>query len=112
MNRFATKSRSRDFPGLILPVSGFILILFLFFAGVGQISQSSGRQELESLTQAVHRNIIHCYAIEGQYPPSLEYMEEHYGLTYDPSRYFIDYQPSGANIMPSVTIIPLEGAGS
>ena len=48
---------------------------------------------------------MHCYALEGFYPPSLEYMEEHYGLTYDKSAYIVDYQPVGNNIYPNYTII-------
>ena len=112
MNRFSKKRTPSSISGLILPLAGFLLLLFLFYMGIRQVSIQTENQELDSLTQAIHRNIIHGYAVEGQYPPSLEYMEEHFGLTYDPDRYYIDYQPFGANIMPSVTIIPLKGDGS
>ena len=108
MNRFSQKRTGRPWQALALPASCFIIVLVLFFSGVYKISATTKEQELESLQTAINRNIVHCYAVEGQYPPSLDYMEEHYGLSYDTSRYFIDYQPSAANIMPSVTIIPLE----
>ncbi len=61
------------------------------------------------LSDAVNKDIIHCYAVEGYYPPSLAYIEDHYGLIYDKDRYFIDYVPIGDNIMPSVTIIETSG---
>ena len=51
------------------------------------------------------RNITYCYAVEGSYPESLDYLKEHYGLTYDEDRFFVDYQVIGANILPDVTII-------
>ncbi|MCB5577777.1 MULTISPECIES: hypothetical protein [Dorea] len=60
---------------------------------------------METLQSAVTRDITRCYAQEGTYPESLAYLKKHYGLTYDSSKYFVDYQPLGANIMPDVTII-------
>lgn len=108
MNRFSKKKTGRGLRAIVLPAACFLIVLALFFAGVQKISATTKSQELDSLQTAIHRNIVHCYAVEGQYPPSLDYMEDHYGLSYDASKYFIDYQPSAANIMPSVTIIPLE----
>ena len=54
---------------------------------------------------------MQCYAIEGRYPPSLEYMEEHYGLVYDKDIFFVDYQPIGSNLYPDVTVISIGGEG-
>ena len=56
----------------------------------------------------MERNIVHCYALEGFYPPSLEYMEEHYGLTYDKTLFIVNYQPIGTNIYPDYTVIRKE----
>ena len=42
------------------------------------------------------------------YPPSLNYLKEHYGLTYDESKFLIDYQPMGANLMPEVVILSIK----
>lgn len=84
-------------------IFGLILVLFLFaveFTGRSQIEKQQ-----ESLEIAIARDIVQCYAIEGQYPPSLEYMEEHYGLTYDKNTFFVDYQPIAGNLYPDYTII-------
>lgn len=108
MNRFSKKSMAGNKKGILVPILGFVLIVLLFFAGVNRISGTSDTQAYESLQTAIHRNIVHCYAVEGQYPPSLEYMETHYGLSYDKSKYFIDYDIMASNIMPDVTIIKLE----
>ena len=43
--------------------------------------------------------------MEGSYPESLEYLKEHYGITYDEDRFFVDYKIVGTNILPDVTII-------
>jgi hypothetical protein len=43
--------------------------------------------------------------VEGKYPESLDYLKEHYGLTYNEDLFFVDYRVSGSNILPDVTII-------
>ena len=69
--------------------------------------QHRNRQK-ESLENAITRSITHCYAVEGSYPASLDYLKENYGLTYDEDLFFVDYQTIGSNILPDVTIIEKE----
>ena len=52
--------------------------------------------------------MVHCYSIEGTYPPNLECLEAHYGLLYDKENFYVDYMPIGSNILPDVTVIALE----
>jgi hypothetical protein len=84
-----------------------VLIIVIFLFGISFISSTSSRDQKQILTDAVNKDVIHCYAVEGYYPPNLTYLEEHYGLTYDKSRYIVDYVPVGDNIMPSVTIVEI-----
>lgn len=104
-NRFSSKKRRIPLPRirLIYPVS--ILILLLFAFGLSSIEETTTLKQQESLENALNRNITHCYAVEGYYPPSLAYIEEHYGLVYDKDLFFVDYQPVGSNMRPNVTII-------
>ena len=48
---------------------------------------------------------IYSYAANGFYPESLEYLKEHYHISYDTDKYFVDYQALGENIFPDITII-------
>lgn len=105
MNRFQKKKEFS--PGqLLLPASFgiFLLVFFLFFKGVGSVSQTASDQQLESLKQAIQRSAVHCYAVEGAYPESLDYLKEHYGITYDPEKYIVDYEIIGSNLMPDVKV--------
>ncbi len=86
----------------------YIGLFALFLYGVSSVGRTTVDKQEESLRTAMQRDITHCYAVEGFYPPSLEYIEEHYGLTYDKDRFFVDYQPIGSNIVPNVTIIRKE----
>lgn len=83
----------------------FSAILLLFLYGVSTITTSNVMNDREILNDAIKRDVIHCYAIEGMYPPSLYYMEQHYGLTYDKEKYIVNYENIGSNIMPTIIII-------
>ena len=69
------------------------------------MSEGTRKRQKESLENAVMRDVTYCYTVEGAYPESLEYLEEHYGLTYDEDLFFVDYRISGANIFPDITVI-------
>lgn len=107
INRFE-RERSINLPdwagnALRLLVTAAILAAFIYAL------HSFGRQTIErqeeSLRNAITRDVIQCYALEGSYPPSLSYIEEHYGLTYDHSTFFVDYRPIAGNLYPDVTIL-------
>jgi hypothetical protein len=91
------------------------LVLFgvlcgLFQTAVSRLSQRTDAEERTLLNQALTRSIAHCYAIEGRYPESLDYLKTRYGLTYDTDRFYVDYQPLGSDLWPDVTILEKEGA--
>ena len=87
----------------------FLLLLFgmlaLFLHGTNVLDSTQSKQQLELLTTSVNRSVTQCYALEGCYPANLDYLIEHYGLTYDSDRYYIDYQFIGSNLRPDITII-------
>ncbi len=107
-NRFDSHNR-RFMPSdnfyRVLSVLIFVLIAFVFIKAVEYSGRSTIEKQQESLESAIARDIVQCYALEGQYPPNLEYMEEHYGLTYDKTTFFVDYQPIAANLYPDYTVI-------
>jgi len=89
----------------VISVVIFVLIAVFFIQAVEYSGRNSIEKEQESLENAISRDIVQCYALEGMYPPSLSYMEDHYGLTYDKNVFFVDYQPIAANLYPDYTVI-------
>ena len=77
-------------------------IFILFILQIQNITHLTKQQQRINLEKAISRDIIQCYALEGYYPPDLNYIEEHYGLTYNKSEF---YQIEGENIKPTFTII-------
>lgn len=86
----------------------FILLIALFLWSIHSVDKTSYEKQQESLENALNRSIFQCYALEGIYPPSLEYIKAHYGLTYDESIFFVDYNYYGANLLPEVVVIRKE----
>ena len=108
MNRFVYQKPKNPLVGVLPSVCVFLAIALLFFQGISSVSSGTKKRQKESLENAINRSITHCYAVEGSYPASLDYLKENYGLTYDEDLFFVDYQTIGSNILPDVTIIEKE----
>lgn len=82
-----------------------LVAVLIFTSAVSRLEenrQAEGRQQLEAV---LRRTAAACYAAEGFYPPSLEYMREHYGLEFDEGQYMVDYQVFASNLMPDITVL-------
>lgn len=104
MKRFYHEN-SRPGKSLFAGVLFFLIVFFAFSSGISNVSDETQENQTETLKLAISRSITHCYATEGHYPESLAYIQEHYGITYDTNKYFVDYQVLGENIFPDITII-------
>lgn len=93
--------------------SGLIALLLLsvtvclFVFATGQLSARVGAEQLSVVENAVRRNAMQCYAVEGRYPPDLSYLEERYGLMIDHDRFVVHYYSQGANLLPEISVFPL-----
>lgn len=90
--------------GVILPLFLFLVAgAWLFFAvnGLHRDSSAEGREQLEL---AVRRSAVACYAAEGIYPPTLDYLVEHYGIQIE-DKYIVYYDVFASNLMPDITIL-------
>ena len=85
-----------------------MLLVLAAFIGLTQLTGSSASsQGLAIAGQSVRRAAVQCYALEGSYPPSYEYLRENgYGAYVDETLYFIDYQFLASNLMPDITVLP------
>lgn len=92
---------------LALPVIFFGAVVCLLLRGLNDISNTTETERLRSAEQAVRRTAVQCYALEGQYPPSLDYMEQNYALLLDRKQYVYHYQGIGANLMPQIAVFTI-----
>ncbi len=95
--------------GLLLAGVGFLLLALLFILSVSLTARQSAARETEVLNNALRRAIVTCYAVEGRYPPSLDYIDQNYGVSVDKSRYAVFYDAFAANVMPTVRVTQIGG---
>ena len=77
--------------GFMTSIAAFICVIGLFIGGTVFFSQKADARGADTLRDAIRRASVQCYAIEGRYPPSVEYLEENYGIQIDRDRYNVFY---------------------
>ena len=97
---------------LITPFRISLLIAALVIAGAvfyaRSLNSSTMSMRRDQLGTAMERGITSCYVLEGRYPPNIDYLEAHYGLTYDKNTFYIDYRPIASNLRPDYAIINIK----
>lgn len=88
-----------------LVILGVLLCFLLALSRLEAGRQEAGKQQLED---ALRRGAVACYAAEGFYPPSVDYLVEHYGLCYDGDAYLVHYELAASNLMPEITVVERE----
>ena len=86
-----------------------VVILAAMLVLIGFHRPPGDADEQENLLRAVERAAVQCYALEGEYPMSVKYLEQHYGVSYDSKKYFVSYSAFGSNIRPIVQVLPAPG---
>ncbi len=101
MNRFSLKNALV----YIVPCVLFAAVIVWLAVSLSNTSDSAKRRERDAVKTTLENGITMCYAIEGAYPPSLDYLSENYGVTYDTSRYIVHYDIFANNVRPTVNVI-------
>jgi len=84
------------------------VILAAFLVGLSRLEHGSSELQRQQLEDSIRRTCVACYATEGVYPPDLAYLEEHYGIQIDRSRYAVFYEIFAENLMPEITVVSNE----
>ncbi|WP_394525853.1 hypothetical protein [Lacrimispora sp. JR3] len=94
----------KEMIGSVIPLAVFAGMIALFISGILLFSRKTDLKGAETLRDALRRASVQCYAIEGRYPPSVEYLEENYGIQIDKERYDVFYNGFASNFMPDITV--------
>lgn len=90
--------------GTIVAVIVSVLILIAVGNSMLNLSQQSRITGLDVAEKALGKAVMQCYALEGAYPPNLEYLEQNYGLIIDRQKYVYQYEVVAGNIHPIIGI--------
>ena len=102
------RERCRAVLSLVGGAATVCCALAIFFGAMGNLNVDSGEQSRRQLEETLRRAAVACYAAQGAYPPDLDYIEEHWGVQIDRSRYAVFYQVEGSNLMPDITVLERE----
>lgn len=81
------------------------LVLFVFLLGISRLEQGRQEQGVRQLEDVLRRAAVACYALEGFYPPDVDYLRENYGVVIDENRYRVHYDRFASNLMPDITVV-------
>lgn len=95
------RGRTKGYHALLISICMLLLMFFLIWK-TSDIVQS---KDAELLDNAINRAVVNCYAIEGRYPESLEYLINHYGVIINEETYLVRYEIFASNIKPNVNVI-------
>lgn len=96
---------------LALTLAVFAAVMACGCALVGWIGCASEDSERELVQDAVRSAMLTCYAVEGAYPLSIDYLKDYYGLRYNEDAYYVVYDAFASNVMPGVQVLPVGGDG-
>lgn len=82
-----------------------VLVLAAFGSAVSSLEDDRRAEGKRQLEDVLRRTAAACYAAEGFYPPSLDYMRQNYGITYDEKQYTVVYEVIASNLMPDITVL-------
>ena len=97
--KLATLGRSLIMPALMLAA------VYILLVSAGNVNERQQAENLKQMEDSIHKAVLNCYAIEGSYPATLDYVEQYYGLQIDHDRYDVFYEVFAQNIMPEITVI-------
>jgi type II secretory pathway pseudopilin PulG len=103
------RKRLAGLRGVIVTLAVLVMAAFGFIRLVSAADARTEAEQEAQLLEAVRRATVTCYAAEGQYPPTLAYLEENYALRFDDERFIVSYDAFASNIMPSVSILRRDG---
>ena len=89
----------------ILKLAAIVAMIAVMVMVFGRVGSVEGREENETVREAVKNAALTCYAVEGAYPDSVEYLRDHYRLAYDEERYMVNIKSFATNRAPDVYVV-------
>ena len=95
------KNKKLMYVSLILVIA----LIFICLSNIDGFWEGKQEKSTKSIEEAVKKMALECYALEGSFPPSVEYLKENYGLIVNNYAYFYHYQANGSNMPPDIRVM-------
>lgn len=80
------------------------LIIYIFISIVSSTEDDYRRESQTQLENAIRKATVARYATEGIYPPSIQYLEDNYGIIINKKEFAVFYEVFSSNLMPEITV--------
>ncbi len=104
MKNIWTGKRERKLSAAPLLIFGAGAVFTLIALSNSQSANEELRQS--SIKESISKAAALCYAAEGAYPESLDYLEENYGVRTEYDNFTVHYSYAGGNIPPDIIVTP------
>ena len=86
-------------------------VLCCMVYALNQVDDAQSREGRRILEDSLRRAAVSSYTSSGRYPATLEELTGRYGISVDTGRYAVYYEIFADNIMPDITVVPLDDEG-
>jgi hypothetical protein len=95
---------------IVMPILLLAAIIAVAWYAFSDAAESAERQRFDNMMRRIDQAVTACYAIEGRYPPTFDYLAENYGIRVDLKRFEVVYDIQFPNWRPFIEIRPLDTA--
>lgn len=92
------------FKTIVMPGMLFAILLGIMFFGIWRFNNVSIDQDRSLTEVAITKGAVQCYADEGRFPATLEYLEENYDVHIRHDRFNIVYSCPASNVFPNIKV--------
>ncbi len=100
---------SKKVPLLAVFIVAALLLAGAVWAFAGNAEKDLGAESAAAIEDAVQKSALQCYAVEGIYPPDLEYLQTNYGLAVNTKDFIVVYDAFASNLPPTIIVTPVRG---
>ena len=96
--------------GMIIGMAMITIVLFSILAPANTFTSNAESRQTKAIEAIIDKALIQCYALEGSYPPNLEYLES-YGVILDKAHFNYYFEGIGSNVKPIVKVFENNSLG-
>ena len=90
---------------VIVMLAALAAAVFCLYKAAGRMGSNQEAESLKQLDTSIRKAMMTCYATEGVYPPTIQYLKDNYGVQVDETRFVVFYEVFWENMMPDITVM-------
>ena len=89
----------------VVAVLIFSVVAGIVVTGINDASKKSDAEEQRIAEESIRSAIVTCYAVEGSYPDTFDYIKKNYNVSIDEKKFAVHYTVFASNVMPDFDVV-------